>query len=243
MGITFTSFQFPGASLVSQDHWQMKEIVKWALLPVLSVPLGGSSVIKLQYAAKQQKALGFCFEEKGKNRSSLMLPRQLLQLPGKQLMGTSGHYDGLPWMCAKITPGEGNQLQAAPGYSWAWGRDISLWISRLWPGPGRAALQQRHHHRCGLDLAIASPKYSSLPSLGHRQVLALLGEGSLQEWRTIYNWEKRIFFWTREKCVWLPVSPYWEMLQQVEIVVWSLVISIQVPCLSAGKGLTTQLCV
>lgn len=32
----------------------------------------------------------------------------------------------------------------------------------------------------------------------------------------LYNWKKRIFFRTREECIQIPVSPFWELLQQVE---------------------------
>lgn len=119
-------------------------------------------------------------------------------------------------------------------------------LARRSAGLGRAALQQNHHQSYRLDLAIASPKYSQELLFGTQTRPPGWGEPFRNEEPglaiCLYNSEERIFLRTSQRYMWIPVSPFWELLQQVAIAGWNLVISIRVPCLSSGKGLTTQLC-
>lgn len=184
MGITFTSFQLPGASLVSQDHRQMRESVKWTLLPVLSLPLGGSNLNKLQYTAKQQqkkKKLGFYIEEKGKefiNVSKALSPATWEAVGGRHQGTIKASHEHAPEQ-SQVKGISIRQPQDVHGHGTS-----ACGSGGLWPG---LACSRTITRGVGWNCH-SSPKVQSGAPLcllwDTEQVLVPLGEGALQEWRT-----------------------------------------------------------
>lgn len=239
MGITFTSFQLPGASLVSQDRWQMRESVKWTLLPVLSLPLGGSNLNKLQYAAKQQKTLGFYIEEKGKesiNVAKAVSPATWEAVGGRH----QGTDEGLPWTSPEQSQVKGISIRQPQDVH---GHDTSARGSGgLWSG-----LACSRTITTGVGTAIAPPRYSQ------ELLFAFCGTQN----RCLSPWVRGPAGMKNQGLTYVCITRKQEFSSEQERSVYryllapfgscysrlNLVISIQVPCLSCGKGLTAQLCV